>query len=342
MNDDEQRLKDMLDAEASKAPTVQRAPGRLRPKVRRRQIGTALIGSLTVLAIVAVSVAGFRALDRTGPNEAPLPGSDPTLLPSDDVVTIEGADPDDWSLKLSGSVAAGNPCIDFDLKRADFVPLCPGELPTDEPLVRIWSDSGQLFAVGSAPPGSLGVHFEGPDNGDIDGVCVHGPSGWNGIEGFVVPLPSLDGGSIVFTTSVGSRSVTLDHATRQLPWNNEEGTITATGDFLGSPWRVEQLFYRDGLRVDVGGRVQSIEQPSVDEPVVLSLPDLPYGALVLVLTDLSVDEIDVTSEGRWYGRWMPSSTRDGDEARLWVVEVPGAGSGALNYDGKNVASVSWP
>ena len=63
MNDLEQRLKDMLDADASKAPTVQGAPERLRPKVRRRQIGTALVGSLTALALVAVSVAGFRALD---------------------------------------------------------------------------------------------------------------------------------------------------------------------------------------------------------------------------------------------------------------------------------------
>jgi hypothetical protein len=277
---------------------------------------------------------GLGEASPSGP-PSPTPGRD-------DVVTVEGTDPVSWTLKLSGSVEEKTACVDLDTKHTDFTPLCPGELPTDEPLVRIWSDSGQLFAAGSAPPGTLSVRAEGPADGGYEGVCVHGPPGWNGIDGFVVPLGSLEDGSIVFTTSVGPDTVPLDRATRQLPWNNEEGTITATGDFLGSPWRVEQLFYRDGLRVDVGGRIQSIEQPAVDEPVVLSLPDLSYGALVLVLTDLSVDEIDVTSEGRWYGRWMPSSTRGGDEARLWVVELPGAGSGALNYDGKNVGSVSWP
>ena len=74
MNDLEQRLKDMLGADASKAPTVQGAPERLRPKIRRRQIGTALVGSLAALALVAVSVAGFRALDAP---DDPQPADDP-------------------------------------------------------------------------------------------------------------------------------------------------------------------------------------------------------------------------------------------------------------------------
>jgi hypothetical protein len=273
--------------------------------------------------------------EQLGAGRAPLP-SDP------DVVTAEGSDPIPWTLNLSGNVEEGSACIDLDTKRTDFIPFCPGELPTNEPLVRIWSDSGQLFAAGSAPPGTLSVRAEGTASGGFEGVCVHGPGGWGGIDGFVVPLGSLEDGSIVFANGVGQDSLSMDRVTRQLPWNNDDGFITATGEFLGSPWRVEQLFYRDGLRADVGGRIQSIKQPAVDDPIVLSIPGLSYGALLLVLTDLSVEEVDVASEGRWYGRWMPSSTREGDEARLWIVELPGAGSGSLSYDGKDVGSVSWP
>ena len=72
MNDLEQRIKDILEADATKAPTVQRAPGELRSKVRKRQVGTALVGLMAAVAVLAVSFAGFRVLDRAdlGPTPA--------------------------------------------------------------------------------------------------------------------------------------------------------------------------------------------------------------------------------------------------------------------------------
>lgn len=63
MNDLEQRLKDLLEADAAKAPVVWRAPDQLQSRVRRRQWGTALVGTITVLAVIAVSIAGLRAID---------------------------------------------------------------------------------------------------------------------------------------------------------------------------------------------------------------------------------------------------------------------------------------
>ena len=278
----------------------------------------------------------------SGPDEVgtPLPPSPEPPSPGPDVVTIEGADPIPWTLELSGSVSDRTACFDLDTKGSNFAPLCPDELPTEQPLVRVWSDSGQLFAVGSAPPGSFDVRFEGVRNGAVMGSLMSGPDGWDGISGFVLPLPSLHDGSIIFSTSAGALSVSLDRATRQIPWSNEGGRITATGE-AGS-WRVAQLDYREGLRVDLGNQIQKLEQPTLDQPIVLSFPGRAYGALLLVLTDLSVDEVDVASEGRWFGRWMPSSTPDGGEARLWIVELPGAGTGGLSYDGKVVGSVSWP
>jgi hypothetical protein len=74
MNDLEQRLKDVLETDASKAPRVPRAPKGLKREVRRRQIGTALIGTVAIVAMLGVSLAGLRAIDRT---EGTTPVDDP-------------------------------------------------------------------------------------------------------------------------------------------------------------------------------------------------------------------------------------------------------------------------
>ena len=65
MNDLEQRLRDVLETDASKAPTVPRAPKGLKREVRRRQIGTALIGTVAIVAVLGVSLAGLRAINRS-------------------------------------------------------------------------------------------------------------------------------------------------------------------------------------------------------------------------------------------------------------------------------------
>ena len=65
MNDLEQRLKDVLETDAAKAPRVPRAPEGLKRQVRRRQICTSLVGTVAVVAILGVSLAGLRAVDRS-------------------------------------------------------------------------------------------------------------------------------------------------------------------------------------------------------------------------------------------------------------------------------------
>ena len=65
MNDLEQRLKDVLETDATKAPTIPRAPNGLGREVRRRQFGTALVGAVAIIAVLGVSLAGLRAIDRT-------------------------------------------------------------------------------------------------------------------------------------------------------------------------------------------------------------------------------------------------------------------------------------
>ena len=73
MNDLERRLKDVLENDASKAPRVPRAPDGLKRQVRRRQVGTALVGTVAIIAILGVSLAGLRLIDRS---EATTPMDD--------------------------------------------------------------------------------------------------------------------------------------------------------------------------------------------------------------------------------------------------------------------------
>jgi len=143
---------------------------------------------------------------------------------------------------------------------------------------------------------------------------------------------------IVLRSVSGSNAASAD----QLPYQTSNGRVTAQGTFQGTPWKVEQLFYKDGVRLTIGGTPENLGVPRVDEPIVRAIDTSGYGALVLVLTNLDVDRVAVTSEGSWDGRWMPSSTGDGAEARLWVIEVPGAESGTLELDGTAAGSVSWP
>lgn len=71
MNELEDRLTRLLEEDAQTAPLVPEPPARLRTKVRRRQFGTVAVSALTVLAIVGVSVAGLRTIQREAP--APIP-----------------------------------------------------------------------------------------------------------------------------------------------------------------------------------------------------------------------------------------------------------------------------
>ena len=63
MNDLEQRLKDLLETDAAKAPRVPRAPEGLKRQVRRRQVGTGLMATVAVVAVLGASIAGLRAID---------------------------------------------------------------------------------------------------------------------------------------------------------------------------------------------------------------------------------------------------------------------------------------
>ena len=71
MNDLERRVTELLEHDASEAPRVTAPPPRLRRRVRGRQLGTAAVASVTVLAVVLAGFAGIRAIDRSSPDGTP-------------------------------------------------------------------------------------------------------------------------------------------------------------------------------------------------------------------------------------------------------------------------------
>ena len=78
MNDVERRIRDILAHDASRAPLVEQMPDRVRPRVRRRQTGMAVVAALTSVALIAGVVAVMRSLE---PVERPRPVVVPTVPP---------------------------------------------------------------------------------------------------------------------------------------------------------------------------------------------------------------------------------------------------------------------
>jgi hypothetical protein len=118
--------------------------------------------------------------------------------------------------------------------------------------------------------------------------------------------------------------------------------LFSTGSF-GVDWRID--IHEVGLTLTLGDRSEDIPWPDFGA-VIVRPTGAPTGnafnALALVWTDLSVDAVCVTSEGRWCGRWISARDGPGHEARLWVIELPGAGSGQLWFDDQQVDTISWP
>jgi len=155
-----------------------------------------------------------------------------------------------------------------------------------------------------------------------------------------IPIPGL-----IHTTDANGDQVATQSFALQLGFPGPDVGRTVSGTF-GVDWRIDQG--TDGLALTIGNDGGGPEHiPWLDFGATLVRPTgLPlnqaFNALALVLTGTNVDAVCVTSEGRWCGRWMPSRDAAGAEARLWVIELPGGGSGQLWFDDKQVGSISWP
>lgn len=275
-------------------------------------------------------------------------------------VTDSGAT---WSLTAA---MTGDRCWDIQIE-ADNTGMgtgaCDGGNGADAPdLIPVHLDPSTTVIAGVVPIDTWRVEVESPD-GITEASLYPGPSGrWDGVRFIVFSVPGSSAhGSVTmrFKDPAGhelyaDQQITWGQPSEQsqppngepprseLSWTNEGGTLTANGRFAGTDWKAEVLFYRDGVRLTIDGSAEDLGVLQLDDPIVRPMDTDGFDALFLVLTHTSVDRVSVTSEGTWDGRWMPASTGDGAEARLWVIEVPGAGQGALLLDGQPWGDVRWP
>ena len=201
------------------------------------------------------------------------------------------------------------------------------------------SDAGDIAGVILPPPPSLGVSFN-----------FFFIEGTEGIAGEVVAL-GVDGATEVpDRTDLSNRYAPAEERSPdQYPWTKEgpNSFITAHGP-LGGGWTLQVLYYRDGYRLVCGGFPAFDGRLRLGEWVVVPLHGIqaPDDAVLLLLTRTDVERVSLEANDEQPGRWIPGTTSDGGEARLWVIELPGHGSGRLFVDGVEAAlgqgPVTWP
>lgn len=124
MNDLERDIRDLLNEEVRSAPQPHERTAALQ-RTRRRQGAVVAGGALAAVALVAASLMGLRAIDRTGP---PTFGNQPTVNTSINGITM--SHPEGWYV-VDPDVAGLNgpdPTPDLPTLILAVAPFDPGEL----------------------------------------------------------------------------------------------------------------------------------------------------------------------------------------------------------------------
>jgi hypothetical protein len=249
VNDLERQVKDLLEHDASEAPHVTAPPPRLRRRVRGRQLGTAAIASVTVVAIVLAGFAGIRAIDRSSPDGTPA--SDPwagypVYTRTATISNVRISSPSDLYLTEPDTIGCAatfdcDPYPIFQLSTYDpglTSPVC-GSIPPD---------GGVALVVSADVSGQASTDPAWPISIDplpplTDGACGSGrylrfTAGSTGFP-FVVWIgagseaPAADLGRIL--DSFG----TLAFPTRGLGQDHRAAYVVAGGESAAGPWRLE-------------------------------------------------------------------------------------------------------
>ena len=311
-------------------------------------------------------IEGAAGLDgdvvALGPDGETMNGPTSIGRMREDVVRLSGSMlGHDWSARFTGAFADHSACIRVTVDAAGGGPLCLNKLETSlagsQPSLHSWVTDDLTVFAGSVPMDVAELRFTSDDDTQPSSQfrCEIGPAGWTVPDKNVcaVALPPEGSGTLRYLDANGAVLFeegngwgSAQATSNEYPWANEGGTVTARGSFQGANWKLEVLYYRDGYRLSIDGRevFQGILREG--EPVAFPIfrGDLArFDALVLLVDGgRFADNVSIASEGTWDGRWLPGSTADGGEARLWVIEVPGAGTGRLLVEGVDRGTVSWP
>lgn len=143
MNDLERKVKQFLNDDAADAHHAARLPDGMAKRIRRHQARTALVAGAAAIAIVAVSIVGFRALlpladDRQTPAGQGLGGTGPRVA-SLPLAQIEV--PDGWWLTDLSAVKSGGPAAILQMSNY------PPDLGATEPTLSCGASSNSASNV---------------------------------------------------------------------------------------------------------------------------------------------------------------------------------------------------
>jgi hypothetical protein len=362
MNDLEARIRQVLDEDATRAPHAERLPKGLVPRVRKRQARTGVGATIVAALVIVLGAVGMRALL---PDRVFLPAVEGSSRTSTvDAVTITY--PASWYLTKLDQVTStqdpgpdGGPSFAFRplLELTNFDPtsgtswICPlpsGRIPDGGVVLYVQVVNRTIDA---GQPGRWPVEPSKEVLAETySGLCPVGAHAAAWTADGVTYEAFLRGAGPDFERLVeafrsmsfaGGTPVTAGSIQRQLDWSNVDGSIVATGSASSVDWRVATD--EPGFTLTLGEREENFAWGDFGWYSVRPLhTDSNYDALAFVLTDLDVDRVCVSSEGSWCGRWMPARDAPGREARLWVIELPGAGTGILTLNDRGPIPISWP
>jgi hypothetical protein len=273
-----------------------------------------------------------------------------------------------WTARFEGTFAEGTACV-FVTVDEPYEPFCAELASTsfagEWPYFNGTLTPDLYLLTGSIPPEVDGIRFISDDDAIVpkEVRCATGPLGWTDPDRYVcaIALPPsgsgtlryLDaGGNVRFEEEIGWG--VAEPESNQYPWTNEDTFITATGSFQSADWKLQVLYYRDGYRLEIDGREVFEGTLPLGTPGVFSLFEgegSEEDALVLVTSGTEVSRAFIATEARQdegttieltEGSWVPGSTANGGQAKVWVFEMPGSGMGTVLFDDIGQGDVCWP
>jgi hypothetical protein len=238
------------------------------------------------------------------------------------------------------------------------------DLPTDQQQIADdYIDLGDNGVVqfGTADADVTGVRIVDPAGGTVPTTMLgwpvslsslpgltHAPTGWI----WFAPTPArgeVQASSPSAPTAAPTTDPTVSASSDQLNVRMRPGNgFVVYGNDLGHDWEIQlndgrQLqLYLDGSEEPTSGMYTYVIGSETQI-------DVPGGAFLISLRDPTVTSFGVTTDATPQqpsttipGRWVRIQDVNGDDGRLWVVPLPGSGTGTVQANSDLPNFVSWP
>jgi hypothetical protein len=214
----------------------------------------------------------------------------------------------------------------------------------------------QVVQHGNLAGGFTGVDVTAPDgvvtHADVyawpqDLLTIADSPAFDNARGIWVATPPEEGTVTFIGSATASLQTPAPHETGAGNLHtriDDNGNVVIYGNDLGHDWEIQ---LEGGV---VRFSVDGVVQPGANFSLALGTSiavDVDGGTFLIGVYDRSVTSWSVTVEGSEPpqvidGRWTPAQGYDGRPANLWVVALPGSGTGISRGPGSLPTFVSWP